>query len=390
VNERITIIGLGLMGGSLARDARTLKLFKEIVGMDPDNSTRALELGLVDRMGDLNSTVPESDLICLCVPVDVIEELLPKVLDLISDSAVVTDMGSIKQAICDSVRDHSKRSQYVAAHPMAGTEFSGPDAALNGLFRGKSVVICDRESSSEESLKRVEELYIALGMRVRDMESEQNDLHSAFISHLSHITSFVLANSVLEKEKDSETIFDLASGGFESTVRLAKSNSRMWDPIFRKNQKYVLRAIRTFERHLSDFRDAIADDDCTRLTRLMREANAINRVLSKIEQASQKRYKDKGKDKYHENLDTLRAEINELDEQLLRIVSTRLGLAEKVGRIKQKQGLKVKQPERWVRLMEARTRTAAKIGLDKKFITKVFDTIHQESIRIQEIDRSKK
>ena len=278
---KVTIIGLGLIGGSLAKDMRALKLASEIIGSDSDtsNSKKALELGLVDKILGFEESLMASDLVILAIPVTAISQRLGRVLDLVSKTATVTDMGSTKEAICRSVAGHPKRAQYVAAHPMAGTENSGPEAAIFGLFTHKTVVICESEKSGTAHLQNVRELFEALKLRIVTMEPAAHDLHAAYVSHLSHISSFVLANTVLDLEKNTGAIFDLAGGGFASTVRLAKSSPAMWAPIFEQNKTYVLKALSDYIDHLQDFKLAIEQKDLAKTLDLMTEANEIRRVL---------------------------------------------------------------------------------------------------------------
>ena len=281
---RMTVIGLGLIGGSLAIDARATGFVSAITGVErsPSHCSEALDRKLVDEILPLMPGLRQADLIVLAIPVGQISELLPLVLDHISESATVVDMGSTKSALAKSVATHSKRANYVAAHPMAGTEHSGPGAALAGLFAGRTAVICDRELSGLSNLQLVEGLFQALRMRVVFMHSEEHDLHAAFISHLSHASSFVLANTVLETEKNVTNIFDLAGGGFESTVRLAKSSPDMWSPIFEQNQEHILSALDAYMKHLKIFRETIATRNYSETNRLMVEANQIRRVLTKV------------------------------------------------------------------------------------------------------------
>jgi prephenate dehydrogenase len=208
--------------------------------------------------------------------------LLPRVLSLAPVSATVTDMGSTKATLCQAVADHPSRRRYVASHPMAGTENSGPTAFVRTLFRGKTAVLCDAEASGTEHLARVEGLYRALQMRVIRMSAADHDLHAAYVSHLSHVISFVLANTVLEKEQDVGTIFDLAGGGFESTVRLAKSAASMWTPIFAHNRQHVLEALDAYLGHLGAFRASLAAGSTDENRRLIENANQIRRALDSL------------------------------------------------------------------------------------------------------------
>jgi prephenate dehydrogenase len=281
---RLTIVGLGLIGGSLALDLRERGWASEVIGVDTrtDHATKAIELSLVNRIETLEQAVPQSDLVILAVPVNVICELLPRVLSLLPEHGTVTDMGSTKELICRTVADHRKRPQYVPSHPMAGTENSGPTAALRGLFDGKAAVICDAALSGKEHLARIAKMFDILKMRQIHMTSREHDLHTAYVSHLSHISSFVLANTVLAQEKNVNTIFDLAGGGFESTVRLAKSSPDMWAPIFEQNGDNVVAALESYIEHLQTFRDAMLGKNASETRKLMEDANGIRRVLAKM------------------------------------------------------------------------------------------------------------
>jgi prephenate dehydrogenase len=281
---KVAIAGLGLIGGSLAKDLRNLNLTSKIVGVESnlENAKKALKLGLVDEVKGFEVAVYESDLVILAVPVSAIGGLLISCLAKIKDSRVVIDMGSTKEEICFSVADHPRRSQYVASHPMAGTENSGPEAAISGLFTNKTVVICEPDKSGSEALKKIKDLYASLKMRIVTMGPADHDLHAAYVSHLSHISSFVLANTVLDKEKNTGPIFDLAGGGFESTVRLAKSSPAMWAPIFEQNKNYVSQALSDYIEHLKEFKAAIESSDREKSKSLMTEANQIRRVLGEM------------------------------------------------------------------------------------------------------------
>ena len=281
---KVTIVGLGLIGGSLALELKASGFADSITGVDqnPDHVREALKLALVDRVDSLEKALLEADFVVLAIPVDAIARLLPRSLSSLRDGATLTDMGSTKEQICGSVADHSRREQFVASHPMAGTEFSGPQAAFKGLFAGKAAVICESEKSGKEHLNQVERMYALLRMRLIRMGSAEHDLHAAYVSHLSHISSFVLANAVLTKEKNANTIFDLASGGFESTVRLAKSSPEMWTPIFEQNRTHVVEALEAYIEHLREFHKTLVTGNFDRTKELMTEANQIRHVLDRI------------------------------------------------------------------------------------------------------------
>src|SRR5690606_409439 len=237
---KTTVIGLGLIGGCMAIDLRRGALATHLTGVDnnPDHAEVALKLGLVDEILPLEEAVPGADLVIVSIPVGAIQQSLPTILDLIQDTAVVIDAGSTKSLICEAVKNHPKRKQFVAAHPIAGTENSGPTAAFEGLFKNKMNIICEREKSGEEALITAERVFGILGMRTTFMDSREHDKHAAYVSHLSHVSSFLLGQTVLDIEKDEKNIFTLAGSGFASTVRLAKSSPDMWAPIFVQNSGY--------------------------------------------------------------------------------------------------------------------------------------------------------
>ncbi|HZZ75157.1 MAG TPA: prephenate dehydrogenase/arogenate dehydrogenase family protein, partial [Puia sp.] len=223
--KTVTIVGVGLIGGSFSLALKDHKLVNKVVGVSRTGATaqRALELGIVDEVLPLEEAVKQSDLIYLAIPVDVTLPVMKTILDIINSDQIVVDAGSTKQALCELVSDHPNRSRFVASHPMWGTEYSGPDAAVHDAFRGRTCVICEREKSAPDAVARVEKAYSILGMSLVNMDARNHDVHAAYVSHISHITSFALANTVLEKEREEDAIFELAGGGFESTVRLAKS-----------------------------------------------------------------------------------------------------------------------------------------------------------------------
>ncbi len=271
---------MGLIGGSMSLALRNKTHVHKIIGVDqnPAHCKEALELGLVDEIMDLQSAVNHTDLIIVSIPVDATEKILPGIMDL-ADKQVIMDVGSAKSVICKAVQDHPKRKRFVASHPMWGTEYSGPSAAVKGAFVNKAAVICNKEESDEDAVKLVENIYKLLGMHVVYMDASAHDLHTAYISHVSHITSFALANTVLEKEKEDDKIFELASGGFESTVRLAKSNPEMWVPIFMQNKDNVLDVLNEHISQLKKFKSCLEKENVEYLTELIRHANTIKRIL---------------------------------------------------------------------------------------------------------------
>ena len=253
----VTIIGLGLIGGSLAIDIRKQKIATKIIGVDRStkNADDALSLGLVDEIASFNKAISNADLIIIAIPVDQTILVLQDVLDNISGSTVVMDVGSTKEGICQIAEKNRNRNNFVATHPIAGTENYGPLAALSGLFKDKLSIICDPEKSSKHAIEKTEFLYRAIGMKIIYMKSKDHDLHAAYVSHLSHISSFTLGMTVLEIEKDEKTIFELAGSGFESTVRLAKSSPDMWAPIFEQNSKHLSQALDAYINNLKLFKN---------------------------------------------------------------------------------------------------------------------------------------
>ena len=282
---KVGIIGLGLIGGSMAIDLKRKGFATEILGVEaePVNAAAAEKIGLVDRVVSMEECLRESDLVVLAVPVSAAVSMLPEVLDSFSTyegtSRIVIDVCSTKEQLARSVRYHSMRKCYVATHPMAGTEYSGPWAAMPGLFDGHACIICDAEESDRKTVGVVEDLYGALNMRTIYMSSSNHDVHTAYVSHISHVTSFALALTVLDKEKDEKHIFDLASGGFSSTVRLAKSSPDMWTPILSQNRENVLHVMDTYIEKMNAFRKAIAENDEDAVRGMIEDANRIRRII---------------------------------------------------------------------------------------------------------------
>lgn len=304
----VGIVGLGLIGGSMAVDLRRRGFAGKILGVENDsvNAAAALKIGLADEVVCFEDCASRSDLIVLSVPVGTAGKMLPRVLDRFaelsggsgsgpgsgSDSAagsgsgpatgfgkIVIDVCSTKGNLVKTVAGHPMRGRYVATHPMAGTEYSGPWAAQSGLFDGRACIICNAEDSDPDAVETVRRLYDTLNMRLTEMDAANHDVHTAYISHISHITSFALALTVLDKERDEKHIFDLASGGFSSTVRLAKSNADMWVPILSQNRDNVLTVMDTYIEKMNEFRDAISSGDEDRIRSLIGEANRIKRIL---------------------------------------------------------------------------------------------------------------
>ncbi len=276
----ITIIGIGLIGGSMALTLKEKGMAAKVIGVDANEAhcRKALELLLVDEILPLEEALQQSQLVILSVPVNVAEELLPKILDNV-DQQVVMEVGSTKEGILASVAGHPKRSRLVATHPMWGTEYSGPEAAIRGAFVEKAAVICNKEENDADAVELVESVYRTLGMHLVYMNAKDHDVHVAYVSHISHITSFALANTVLEKEREEDAIFELASGGFESTVRLAKSNPAMWVPIFMQNKENILDVLNEHISQLRKFKTSLEKENYAYLQELIEHANGIKRIL---------------------------------------------------------------------------------------------------------------
>ncbi|TYZ11412.1 prephenate dehydrogenase [Hymenobacter lutimineralis] len=279
--KTVTIIGLGLIGGSLGLSLRQLGLAAHIIGVDlnADNARRAQELGLVDETtADLAAAVRRADLVVVAVPMDAMLTVVPQVLDEVAQQVVI-DVGSTKATLLTHLQEHPRRSRFVAVHPMAGTEYSGPEAAVPDLFTDKTLVVCDAQHSDADAVQLVEQVFQGLGMHLLFLDAADHDLHAAYVSHISHITSFALALTVLEKEKEEQRIFDLASGGFASTVRLAKSSPAMWVPIFRQNRLNVLDVLDEHLHQLQNLRNLIAREDFNGLHHAIEQANHIRKIL---------------------------------------------------------------------------------------------------------------
>lgn len=273
------IIGLGLIGGSFALELKK-RLQYTVVGIDknPQHLQEALALGIISEAIDYPQ-IADADLVLVAVPVNRIAQVVHEVLDHVGENTLVMDVGSVKESICKEVAQHPRRSQFVAAHPMAGTEYSGPQAALYDLFDGKVMALCEVEKSNWKLLDRALDISKALNMRVKMMSPMDHDLHTAYVSHLSHVSSFMLGKTVLEIEKDEAQIFDLASTGFASTVRLAKSHPQMWTPIFLENKTNVLKALTEYIKNLENFKHLLETDQADAITQNIKEANYIRKIL---------------------------------------------------------------------------------------------------------------
>lgn len=269
----------------MAIDLRKAGLATGLVGVDNNktHAARALELGLVGDVATLEDAVRGADLIITAIPVNVIKDVLFKVLDNLAENAIVIDTGSTKSMICKAIVNHTNRKQFVAAHPLAGTENSGPDAAFSGLFKGKTNIICEEQKSSANALLVAHEIFAALEMRTISMDPVEHDKHVAYVSHLSHVSAFLLGQTVLDIEKDEKNIFNLAGSGFASTVRLAKSSPDMWAPIFEQNAENLSQALLEYIMHLQKFQYHLMKRDVKELHRIMTSANHIRKVLEGLE-----------------------------------------------------------------------------------------------------------
>jgi prephenate dehydrogenase len=281
--KQVSIIGIGLIGGSFALDLKHYIPEVQITGIDQNKThlTEAMKLGIIDQTGDLKS-LENADLVVLAIPVNAALEVLPQVLNFISDKAVVIDMGSTKEAICKAVSTHPRRSQFLATHPIAGTEFSGPSAAIHGLFNNKTNIICEVEKTLPVLGELVLTLFKTMGMHLRFMPANDHDKHIAYVSHLSHISSFMLGKTVIEKEKNERDIFDMAGSGFESTVRLAKSSPDMWAPIFEQNKVNVIETLTEYIQNLNQFKAYMEKDDFDAVHNEMKNTNHIKQILKGI------------------------------------------------------------------------------------------------------------
>jgi len=278
---KIYIIGTGLIGGSMALDIQSIYKDASVYGIDSNDShlQTALDSGIIHFKSDLDA-IADADFVIVSVPVDVALGILPKILDSVSDSTLVFEVGSTKNPICEALENHPKRRNFMATHPIAGTEFSGPAAAITGLFDGKTNIICEIEKTTFKLQEKALQLFKDLGMRIRYMEPKSHDKHIAYVSHLSHISSFMLGKTVIEKEKHERDIFDMAGSGFESTVRLAKSSPAMWSPIFRQNRKQVVKSLEEYIENLTQFKTLLENEDYDAIFNEMESVNRIKEILN--------------------------------------------------------------------------------------------------------------
>ncbi|WP_271782656.1 prephenate dehydrogenase [Aquimarina algiphila] len=280
---KVFIIGIGLIGGSFAIDIKAAFNEAKIYGIDrsDENLEKALELGLIDHKSSFDE-LDKADVVIVAIPVDTTVEILPMILDSIHDDCLVFDAGSTKGKLCDTISQHPKRRNYLAAHPIAGTEFSGPQAAIANLYRGKTNIICEVEKTAFKLQERGMEIFSRLGMRIRYMNPSSHDKHIAYVSHLSHISSFMLGKTVIEKEKNERDIFDMAGSGFASTVRLAKSSPAMWTPIFKHNKDNVIETLEEYIANLEQFKKLMKEDNFDEIYKEMEDTNHIKAILKGI------------------------------------------------------------------------------------------------------------
>lgn len=276
----IFIIGTGLIGGSIALDIQSIYDNAVLFGIDSNENhlDQALQLGIIHQKATVSDLI-NADFVILAVPVDIALVILPEILEAIGEETLVFDVGSTKLPICEAVENHSNRRNFMACHPIAGTEFSGPKAAVRGLFEGKTNIICEVEKTTFKLQEKGMDLFRKLGMRIRYMNPKSHDKHIAYVSHLSHISSFMLGKTVIEKEKDEQDIFDMAGSGFESTVRLAKSSPAMWTPIFKQNKKQVVKSLEEYISNLTHFKELIENDNYEEVFNEMQNTNRIKEIL---------------------------------------------------------------------------------------------------------------
>ena len=277
--NNVFVIGVGLIGGSLCLDIKKIYPKVKIYGIDSstDNLDLAIKLNLIDYKSNFKELY-KGDLIFIATPVDIANNIIIDVLDIINEKGLHA-RASAKYNICDKVTDHRNRRNYLASHPIAGTEFSGPESAFSGLFNDKTIILCDTEKTDQKLLKTAEDIFNSINMNIRYMDSLSHDKHIAYVSHLSHISSFMLGKTVMDKEKNENNIFDLAGSGFESTVRLAKSSPDMWTPIFKLNKDNIVESLDEYIMNLKNFKSLIQNDDFTQLKNQMKKTNYIKNIL---------------------------------------------------------------------------------------------------------------
>ena len=283
MKKKIYVIGVGLIGGSFAIDMRKLFPKSTIIGIDKSeiHLQKALELKLIDEISTV-SKIKNPDIIVISVPVKSILNILPIVLKSVNNHSLVMDFGSTKKSICQIVKDHPNRQNFLATHPIAGTEFSGPSAAHEGLFEGKNIIICDMNKTDKSKLELGLKIFNLMKMKIGYMDSDSHDKHIAYVSHLSHISSFMLGKTVMDEEKNEKNIFDMAGSGFESTVRLAKSSPEMWTDIFEDNKKNIIKSLDDYIENLAHINSLIKKDKFNEVESQLKSTNYIKTILKGI------------------------------------------------------------------------------------------------------------
>ena len=278
--NNIFVIGVGLIGGSLCLDIKKIYPKVKVYGIDTSNENldMAVKLNLIDYKSSLDDLY-KADLVLISTPVDVANKIIIDVLNNINSKSLVIDFGSTKTNICSTVDNHKKRRNYLASHPIAGTEFSGPNAAFSGLFNNKTMILCDTEKTDPNLLATAETIFRTMDMNIRYMDSFSHDKHIAYVSHLSHISSFMLGKTVMDKEKNENNIFDMAGSGFESTVRLAKSSPEMWTPILELNKENIVESLEEYIMNLNNFKNLLQNDKFGELKKQMTRTNYIKNIL---------------------------------------------------------------------------------------------------------------
>ncbi len=279
----VFVIGIGLIGGSLAKDIKSTQEDVTVYGIDSNEThlTEAKDLGIIDKKATYQD-LQLADMVIVSIPVDVMVTELPRILNAVHEDCVVFDVGSTKSLICKTLENHPKRRNFLACHPISGTEFSGPSAAINDLFRDKTNIICEVELTAYKLQEKALQVFQTIGMRIRYMNPEAHDKHIAYVSHLSHISAFMLGKTVIEKEKNERDIFDMAGSGFESTVRLAKSSPAMWTPIFKQNKVNVVETLDEYIQNLTAFKELLLKDDYEGIYNEMNNTNKIKGILKGI------------------------------------------------------------------------------------------------------------
>ncbi len=280
--KKVAVIGLGLIGGSLVVDIKR-EFESDIIGVDANlkNAKKALEIGFIDAISTIDK-LNDVDVVIIATPVDTISKITSEVLDIVKDDTLVFDVGSVKGEICKTLVNHPKRKNFLAAHPIAGTEFSGPEAAISNLFDGKVNIICELEKTERQIANKAFDIFDKLGMAYKYMSPVEHDRHIAYVSHLSHVSSFMLGKTVLGIEKNEQNIFELAGSGFESTVRLAKSSPNTWTPIFTQNKQNLLIALESYIKNLIEFKNLLKDNEVDKVHQIMSETNHLRKVLKGI------------------------------------------------------------------------------------------------------------